>query len=63
MAKRKGSSVDIGFSKFLDYATLAFKAVDNRYKDLDIPEVKQKKEKSMNKPKPIDLNNPFQGDF
>jgi hypothetical protein len=58
MAKPKGSSVDIGFSKFLDYATLAFKAVDNRYKDLDIPEVKQKN----NVRKPVsDNTNPFRG--
>ena len=63
MAKPKGSSVDIGFSKFLDYATLALKAVDNRYKEFEVPEVKQKKQTTVNKPKPIDLNNPFRGDF
>ena len=58
MAKPKSSSVDIGFSKFLDYANLAFKAVDNRYKDLDIPEVKQKN----NVRKPVsDNTNPFRG--
>tara|TARA_R100000742_G_C4181776_1_gene16658 strand:+ start:274 stop:462 length:189 start_codon:yes stop_codon:yes gene_type:complete len=60
MAKSKGNSVDIGFSKFLDYATLAFKAVDNRYKDLDIPEVKEK-ETRVRKPVPMNLDNPFRG--
>ena len=59
----KRDSLDIGFSKFLDYATLALKAVDNRYKDFEVPEIKEKKQRATNKPKPINLNNPFQGDF
>tara|TARA_R100000152_G_C6697687_1_gene127890 strand:- start:242 stop:430 length:189 start_codon:yes stop_codon:yes gene_type:complete len=62
MAKQNSNSLDIGFSKFLDYATLALKAVDNRYKEFEVPEVKQKQQRVV-KPKPIDLNNPFRGDF
>tara|TARA_X000001388_G_C2144695_1_gene90084 strand:- start:100 stop:294 length:195 start_codon:yes stop_codon:yes gene_type:complete len=62
-SKNNSNSLDIGFSKFLDYATLALKAVDNRYKEFEVPEVKQKKQTTVNKPKPIDLNNPFRGDF
>ena len=59
MAKQpKQSALNMGLSNFLDYATLAFKAVDNRYKDLDIPEVKQKN----NVRKPVsDNTNPFRG--
>ena len=62
MAKQNSNSLDIGFSKFLDYATLALKAVDNRYKEFEVPEVKQKQQRVV-KPKPINLSNPFQGDF
>tara|TARA_R100000315_G_C5102951_1_gene58975 strand:- start:61 stop:249 length:189 start_codon:yes stop_codon:yes gene_type:complete len=62
MARQNSNSLDIGFSKFLDYATLALKAVDNRYKEFEVPEVKQKQQRVV-KPKPINLNNPFQGDF
>ena len=62
MARQNSNSLDIGFSKFLDYATLALKAVDNRYKEFEVPEVKQKQQRVV-KPKPINLNNRFQGDF
>ena len=35
----------MGLSNFLDYATLAFKAVDKRYQDLEIPDVDIKQPK------------------
>jgi len=42
MAKPKQTVVNMGLSNFMDYATLAFKAVEEKYQDLDIPEVKVK---------------------
>ncbi len=46
MAKQpKQSALNMGLSNFLDYATLAFKAVDKRYQDLEIPNVDIKQPK------------------
>ena len=46
MAKQpKQSALNMGLSNFLDYATLAFKAVDKRYQDLEIPDVDIKQPK------------------